>query len=70
MKINSMILALFPVLIPHLYYWMAGRVVAKILDSRFGKLGVISCISAGLECRASYRSVQRQQQLSWSTCRL
>lgn len=40
MKINSMILAFLPVLMSHLYYWMTGKVVAKILDLRFIKLEI------------------------------
>lgn len=49
-----MVLALLLVLMSHLYYWMTGRVVAKTVDLRFIALGVVSCISVGPQCRASY----------------
>lgn len=49
-----MVLALLPVLMSHLYYWMTGRVGAKVVDLRFIKLCVVSCISVGPQCRASY----------------
>lgn len=49
-----MVLALLLALMLYLYYWMTGKVIAKIVDLKFIALGVVSCISVEPQCRASY----------------